>query len=148
MKKTVRTLLLCVCVLMTAYPIGNMDQLVKTFSNEQGVEKVSMGGFILKLANIFQDTHGVTNIQILDFDGCTNEVKNSYTQKLKEIIKSSSYETLVSDNQGGENTKILIRVERGIIQELVVATYGNSCSLIRIRGSIKVENAKELLGSL
>lgn len=114
----------------------SVDELFKEFSEVKQSEKVKLGKLIMSFAGMFTETMGVNGVEVYDFDNCARDVKDRL-DKATQGLKDSTYETLVSSNENGNRTKVLIKIEKDMIRELVVITTGDSNALVRIKGKIK-----------
>ena len=121
-----------------------IEQLFKEFSKEKNVTQVKLGGFAMSFANIFADTKGVSGVEVYSFDECADNVKNNINTAIKNL-DDSSYDTLVSTNEKGERTKVLVKIEKDFIKEIVVLAGGDDPALIRIKGKIKPEDVKKIV---
>ena len=121
----------------------NVDELFKEFSRTKSSEKVKLGGFFMSFASMFTKTMGVNGVEVYDFDACDEEVKEKLTQAVRNL-KDSRFDTMISANEDGERTKVLVRINGDYIREMVVVTTGNSYSLVRIKGKIKPSDFEEV----
>ena len=151
MKRSILITLLAVAMLQSCFSKENVIQqkntveaLFSNFSKEKNITHVKIDGAIMSLANVFSDTKGVTSIDVYSFEECNNEVKNKLNSAIK-TLKDSAYETIVSSNQNGENTKVLVKVKDDFINEIVVITSGNDPALVRIKGKIKPEDIQSVI---
>jgi hypothetical protein len=120
----------------------NVDQLFKEFSCTKSSEKVKLGKIFMSFAGMFTETMGVNEIEVYGFDECEERVKQQLTNAIKNL-KDPGFETMISANEEGSRTKILVRIEKDFIREMVIVTTGDSNALVRIKGKIKpsdVEN--------
>ena len=117
-----------------------IEQLFKEFSKEKNVTRVKLGGFAMS----FADTKGVSGVEVYSFDECADNVKNNINTAIKNL-DDSSYDTLVSTNEKGERTKVLVKIEKDFIKEIVVLTGGDDPALIKIKGKIKPEDVKKVV---
>lgn len=121
-----------------------VDKLFSEFAKEKNVESVKMGGFVMSFVNLFADTKGVSGIEVRSFEECDESIKERFNEAIKNL-KDNVYETMVQTNEGGERTKILVKIEKDLIRELVVVTGGKDAALIRIKCKIKPEDIKEVI---
>lgn len=122
----------------------SVDQLFNEFSKEKGVEHVAIGSFTMKLAGLFTDVMGVTGVDVLSFDDCEQPVKDRLNQAIASL-KDENFETMISVNEDGDHTKILVKVKDETIREMIVLTTGDSFSLIRIKGKIKPSDVETII---
>ena len=121
-----------------------IEQLFEDFSKEKNTTHVKLGGFAMSLANIFTDTKGVTGVEVFAFDECSKSIKDEINAAIKNIA-DSAYETLVSTNEKGERTKVLVKIEKDLIREIVVLAGGDDPALIRIKGKIKPDDVNSVV---
>lgn len=133
-----------ILISQAGYSQNNVNQLFKEFSKQGKVTSVNIGNTTMKLASLFTDTFGVDDIEILEFSECGSEVKERLDAAIKEL-KDSAFETMVSSNEKGNHTKVMIRIQNDIIRELVVLSTGSNPALIRIKGSIKPSDLEKVV---
>jgi hypothetical protein len=121
-----------------------IDGLFDEFGKEQNIEKVEINGFVMKFAGFFSDTKGVTGIEVYSLEECDNTVKQRFGEAFRNI-KDNDYETMISNNEDGNRTKIMIKTEKDIIKELIVLTDGKDRALIRIKGKIKPDDVQSVV---
>jgi hypothetical protein len=121
-----------------------IDRLFDEFKKEKNIEKVKINGFVMKFAGFFSDTKGVTSVEVCSLDGCEDVVKQRFGKAFKNI-KDNSYETMLSNNEDGNRTKIMIRTDEDIIKEIVVLADGKDPTLIRIKGKIKADDIQSIV---
>ena len=153
MKKGIFLTLLAVITFQPCFSKENIIQqkntveaLFSSFSKEKNITHVKIDGVIMKFANVFSDTKGVTGVEVYSFEECNKEVKDKLNNAIK-TLKDNTYETIVSSNQNGENTKILVKVKDDFINEIVVIAGGNDPALVRIKGKIKPEDIQSVVDS-
>ena len=151
MKRGIFITLLAVALLQPCFSKENIvhqqntvEALFNSFSKEKDITHVKIGGVIMKFANVFSDTKGVTGVEVYSFEECNEEVKGKLNRAIK-TLKDNAYETLVSTTQNGENTKILVRIKENFIDEIVVIAGGNDPALVRIKGKIKPEDIQSVV---
>lgn len=121
-----------------------MNQLFNEFSKIEQINHVKIGNISMKLASMFTETMGVNGIEVLEFGDCKREVKERFEKAIKEL-KDPQFETMVTSNEKGSRTKVLVRIENEMIRELVVLTCGNSNALVRIKGKIKQSDIDKVM---
>ena len=122
----------------------NIDKLFNEFSGKENVNRISIGKVMMKLSSMFTETMGVDGIEILAFDDCTSDVKESLNKAIRNL-KDSRFETLVTSNENDSRTRILVRIDQKMIRELVVLSTGTSNALIRIKGKIKPSDIEKVV---
>jgi hypothetical protein len=122
----------------------NVSQVFNEFSSYADANKISIGGFMMKIAGIFEDTMGVEKIDILNFDNHDNHTKERFSEAIKSL-KDPSFETIINSNENGERVKVMIRIKDEVIRELVVLTSGNDPTMVRIKGKIKKSDIERII---
>ena len=70
------------------------------------------------------------------------DVRRAAIKKLKD----PNYETMVNANEEGNRTKVMVRIDKDIIRELVILTTdGGDDALIRIKGKIKPSDIEKVI---
>lgn len=136
-----------ILALLVICQVGNsqtMNQLFNEFSKIEQINHVKIGNITMKLASMFTETMGVNGIEVLEFGDCKREVKERFEKAIKEL-KDPQFETMVTSNEKGSRTKVLVRIENDMIRELVVLTTGNSNALVRIKGKIKQSDIDKVM---
>ena len=121
-----------------------MHQLFNEFSKIEQINHVKIGDITMKLASLFTETMGVNGIEVLEFGDCKREVKERFEKAIKEL-KDPQFETMVTSNEKGSRTKVLVRIENDMIHELVVLTSGNNNAMVRIKGKIKPSDIDKVM---
>ena len=123
---------------------NTVDVLFKNFSKEKNVTHVKIGGLIMTFVRAFTDTKGVAGVEVFSFEDCDGKVKEKLNAAIKNL-KDSTYETLISTTQDGENTKILVKVKGDFINEIVVIAGGDEPAFVRIKGKIKPDDIQDVV---
>jgi phosphoglycolate phosphatase-like HAD superfamily hydrolase len=118
-----------------------VEQLFKNFSKEKNTVHLK---FSMSIVRAFVDTKGVSGVEIFSFDVCDTKLKENFNEAIKKL-KDSTYETLIATNKNGEYTKVLLKIRKDFIREIVVITGGNSPAMVRIKGKIKHEDVKDVI---
>lgn len=88
---------------------------------------------------------GCKSIEVLSFEECGNTVKDDLRAAIKKL-KDPNYETMVNANEEGNRTKVMVRIDKDIIRELVILTTdGGDDALIRIKGKIKPSDIEKVI---
>ena len=153
MKRGIFITLLAVTMLQPCFSKENIihqqntvETLFRSFSKEKNITHVKIGIVIMKLANVFSDTKGVTGVEVYSFEESTNEVKDKLNSAIK-TLKDNAYEPFVSMTQNGQNTKVLVKIKKDYINEIVVIMGGNDPMLVRIKGKIKPKHIQSIVDS-
>lgn len=143
MKKSA-ALLLCLFICQIGYSQKySVNELFKEFAKAEQSEKVKLGKFIMSFAGLWTDTMGVDGIEVYDLDSCSSKTKEKLGNAVKNL-KDSAYETMITTNEDGERTKVLVKIEKEMIRELIVITTGDSNALVRIKGKIKPSDLEKV----
>ena len=121
-----------------------MNQLFNEFSKIEQANHVKIGNITMKLASVFTETMGVNGIEVIEFGDCASDVKERFIQAIKKL-KDPAFETMVTSNENGSRTKVMVRIEKEMIREMVVLTTGNSYALVRIKGKIKPSDLDKVI---
>ena len=111
-----------------------MNDLFKEFSKIEQINHVKIGNITMKLASIFTETMGVNGIEVIEFSDCRNEIKERFVKA-----------TMLTSNEKGSRTKVMVRIEKDMIRELVVLTTGSRNALVRIKGKIKPSDIDKVM---
>ncbi|MCD8270969.1 MAG: DUF4252 domain-containing protein [Parabacteroides sp.] len=128
-----------------------MNQLFNEFSKvkdtnliEMQTNNATIGNITLNQIKASTEEIGVNNIELLNFDKCSNKIKERFNKAIKEL-DDPKFETIVTSNEEGNRRKVLIRIEDETIRELVFLTSGDNCNLIRIQGNIAFSDIDKML---
>ncbi|MDR1402666.1 MAG: DUF4252 domain-containing protein [Tannerellaceae bacterium] len=144
MIKKITGMVMIAFVCQAGYGQKNINQIFNEFSSHTSVNKISIGGIMMKIAGMFEDTMGVDKIDILNIGNCDNDTKERFSEAIKNL-KDPLFETMIQSNENGERVKVMIRIKDEIIHELVVLTSGNDPTMIRIKGKIKKSDVEKLM---
>lgn len=123
----------------------SMDKLFNDFSKQENVTRVTFGPFLMKIGSLFTETMGVNSIEVLSFEECGSTVKDNLRTAIKKL-KDPNYETMVNSNEKGSRTKVMVRIDKDVIRELVILTTdGGDDALIRIKGKIKPSDIEKVI---
>lgn len=117
-----------------SYGQQKVDQLFNKFRTESDITSVNMDTIAMKLA-LFKKGMGVEGIEILRFNDCKQNVKERLDTAIKNL-KDPAYETMIKSNKNDSRTRILVKIEKNKIRELVILTTGDDYALIRIKGNM------------
>ena len=118
-----------------SYGQQKVDQLFNNFRTESDITiSANMDTTAMKLA-LFKKAMGVEGIEILRFNDCKQNVKERLDTAIKNL-KDPAYETMIKSNKNDSRTRILVKIEKNKIRELVILTTGDDYALIRIKGNM------------
>ncbi|MDR2969886.1 MAG: DUF4252 domain-containing protein [Tannerellaceae bacterium] len=142
--KKYMTMLALLIICQVGYSQKNVEQLFREFAKAENTEGVKLGKLFMNFAGLFTETMGVDGIEAYSFDNCTGEVKERLTKAMRNL-KDSKYETMMTANEGNSRTKVLVRIEKEMIREMIVVTTGDSNALVRIKGKIKPSDIERVV---
>jgi hypothetical protein len=130
-------------VYQAGYGQKSINQVFNEFSTNTNANKVSIGGFTMKIAGMFKDTMGVENIDVLSLNNCDNDTKERFSEAIRNL-KDPLFETMINANENSKRVKIMVRIKDEIIHELVVLTSGDDLAMVRIKGKIKKSDIEKI----
>lgn len=143
--KKLWTVLVSLLVVASSYGQTTVDDLFRQFGKNEEATSIHLGKVTMAFASLFAPTMGVNNIDVIDLEECPAGT----SQKLHEAISSlddPEFVTMVSSNEDEERTKVLVKMEKDYIKELVVLTSGNGDNtLVRLKGKIRPEDIQEVI---
>jgi type 1 fimbria pilin len=131
-------------ICQAGYGQKSVNQVFNEFSGYADANKISIGGFMMKIAGMFEDTMGVEKIDILNFNDCDNDTKKRFSEAIRSL-KDPSFETMINSSENGERVKVMVRIKDETIHELVVLTSGNDPTMVRIKGKIKKSDIERII---
>jgi hypothetical protein len=144
MKTKILILALAAFCSFSSISAGNcIDNLFNTASN---AEKVNLNSFVLGLLKPFSsELKGIKSMSIIDAENISSK---DYTRFEKIITQcySDGYETVTSSNEENEIVRILMKIEKEKIREIVIISLEeNEISLIRIKGKIDPNQMQNII---
>lgn len=125
--------------------------IFEEFGKEWNAESVTISPFLMSLGRLFMDsdtpeiTKSIRSMKVLDLEDCSDKVKERFNRKINNL-QSKGYETMIQTIDNGEKVRILTRLEKDVIRELLIVCTGNDdCALIQLNGKIKKENIAQLV---
>ena len=125
--------------------------IFEEFGKEWNAESVTISPFLMSLGRLFMDsdtpeiTKSIRSMKVLDLEDCSDKVKERFNRKINNL-QSEGYETMIQTIDNGEKVRILTRIEKDVIRELLIVCTGNDdCALIQLNGKIKKENIAQLV---
>lgn len=135
--------LLCTSTLFA----GNcIDSLAASIGRIPDVEKVSLNPFVLSLIKPFSpEMKGVKSMDILNAEGISAVDYNRLKSQI-DRCNDGNYETLVAANEDNETARILMKVKKDKIREIVIISLEeDEVSLIRIKGAIDSKQLNDII---
>ena len=144
MKKERMMLLMLAFVCQLGYGQNNVNQLFDEFSRHESTVNVKLGKVAMAFANLFQNTMGVNGIEVVSLEECGNDLKEQFHEAVRNL-KDPSFDTLITVNEDGSRVKVLVRIEKEVIRELVVLVSGDDAAIVRLKGKIKKSDIEKLV---
>lgn len=147
MKTKILILALAAFCSFSSISAGNcIDNLFNTASRMPNAEKVNLNSFVLGLLKPFSsELKGIKSMSIIDAENISSK---NYTRFEKIITQcdSDGYETVTSSNEENEIVRILMKIEKEKIREIVIISLEeNEISLIRIKGKIDPNQMQNII---
>lgn len=133
----------------------DVDELFCEFQHKAKAEYISVSPFLMKFAKIFAsgdaDSHRIIRkvkaVKVLDLEGCKADVRNSFAQKADSYIPSG-YEELMRMNDDGDKIRILMKMKKEKVRELLLMFYGeDDCMMMQVKGKLKKEDIDKLVNN-
>lgn len=124
----------------------SLNRLFDDFARQEHVTRVKLGPMLMTLSSLFTETMGVRSIEALEFDECDSVVKKNLYEAIRNL-KDPDFETMVTSNEEGSCTKIMVRIEKELIREVVILTADEEKhgALVRIKGKIKPSDIERVI---
>ena len=114
--------------------------IFEEFGKEWNAESVTISPFLMSLGRLFMDsdtpeiTKSIRSMKVLDLEDCSDKVKERFNRKINNL-QTEGYETMIQTIDNGEKVRILTRIEKDVIRELLIVCTGNDdCALIQLNG--------------
>ena len=145
MKKMVLSLAAMILISFTMKS-QTVDELFAEYGQAKGVTRIHIGNVGMMFASLFEDTMGVDKINVLSLDACDLHFRTKADRAIRSL-NDAHYETLVTVNDHDEHVRVLTKMRKNIIRELVVLktkNNGGEIALIRIKGSIDPAHIRDV----
>ena len=143
MKTKILILALAAFCSFSSISAGNcIDNLFNTASRMPNAEKVNLNSFLKPFSS---ELKGIKSMSIIDAENISSK---DYTRFEKIITQcdSDGYETVTSSNEENEIVRILMKIEKEKIREIVIISLEeNEISLIRIKGKIDPNQMQNII---
>lgn len=152
MRKYIVTLLLfsfsCTCFAQ------DVDELFDKFRKETNAEYFNVSPFLMKFGRVFAGKGEHTKIikkvrsaRMIDLEDCNANVKEHFIQKAGSYIPSG-YEELMRMNDDGDKIRILMKMKKEKVRELLLIFYGeDDCMMMQVKGKLKKEDIDKLVNN-
>lgn len=131
---------------LSAYGQRNLGGLYDEFSRIAQAGRVHIDLPALKICGLPTEIAGIETIDIFDFEPCMPQVKERFAQAAGKV-KDAAYETLLTAKSNRTLIRVMIRVKKEVIREVVILTTGQKNGMIRIRGAIQKADMDKVIES-
>lgn len=131
----------------SAIAAGNcIDNLSHSIARLPEVQTVNINPFVMGLIKPFSpEMKGVKSMNILNAEDISTADYNRLKKQI-EGCRTDGYETVVSSNEEGETARILMKIEKEKIREIIIFSLEeDEVSLIRIKGAIDPKQLNEII---
>lgn len=150
MKKYLFTLLLLV-VCHLGYG-QSIDGLFNEFGSERNADCVNVSPFLMSIGKMFaghqegsEIVGKIKSMRVLDLEGCSANVKERFNNKVGKL-NVNGYDELMRVNDDGEKVRVLMKIKKEVIRELLLVCTGNEdCTLIQINGKFTKDDIDKLV---
>lgn len=150
MKKYIFTLLLLLACQLTYGQ--SLDSLFDEFGKAPNAECVRISPFLMSVGRLFAGNEEgseivkkVKSMRVLDLEDCPAEVKERFGQQAKKA-DTGDYEELMRINDNGDKVRVLMKMKKEVIRELLFVCTGNDdCTLVQINGKFTKKDIDRLV---
>ncbi|MFU8861867.1 MAG: DUF4252 domain-containing protein [Cyclonatronaceae bacterium] len=128
-----------------------IDALFNRFSSVEGATHLNLSGGLIDLffknsddKNMTDAAKKISHVQLLTFSG---EHHTDFFQSVTGSLSKSTYTELMRINDAGDHFVVLADMDESSVSELILVGGGNENVLIRIRGSLSLDELNDLSGS-
>lgn len=121
-----------------------MNQFMRELSKQENVTRLSVGPLVMKIGSLFTETMGVNSVNIFCLEDCSSETLDKFNAELRDL-EDPDFEPLVTSNEDGERTKILVKVKDDMIREMVICHVDDEVAVIHLKGKIKPEDIAQVI---
>lgn len=130
----------------------SIDNLFDEFGKEPNAECVRISPFMMSIGRLFASNgedgkvmRKIKSLKVLDLEECPNEVKERFGKQAgKATIEN--YEELMRINDQGDKVRVLTKMQKETIRELLLVCTGNgNCTLIQINGKFTKDDIDKLV---
>lgn len=135
-----------VLISFSGYCQKNVAGLFDEYGKEDNITKVKLDENTISMAKPYLGDMKIESVEVLEMSKCNDELKSKVTESIKKF-KDENYETIVSANENGHSTKVLILIDKDVIRELVVL-HSETPALVWVKGEIKQSDIQKITASL
>lgn len=130
----------------------SVDNLLKEVSNTENVDKIQIGGELMKLGLSYANmddtpvTKDINSLEVYDLSSCNTETKNKIAALVNKLQDKDGYETLMMTKDENDNVRIMAKKKKDTISDLVIICMDeNDPTIIKLSGAIKEQDIAELV---
>jgi hypothetical protein len=130
---------------------NEIDALFNRFSSVEGATHIHLSGGLIDLffknsddKNMTDAAKKISHVQVLTFSG---EHHTDFFQAVTGSISKTKYTELMRINDAGEHFVVLADMDDKSVSELILVAGGDENVLIRIRGTISLDEVNNFSGS-
>ena len=152
MKKFFLTLIMTLCAFALVQAQNSYEEIYTRLSREANAERVDVGNFLMKLAVALSDDEetrfmkDIRSISVLSLESCNEQVKDAFRTAVGKSPETGlKLLTEVSDES--KNLRVLAKMNKKYISQLVIVSTGDEPCLITIRGKIELTDVRKLVST-
>lgn len=136
---------ICFAFCQNVFAQTDMDALFDKMRNEDNSTSIHLGQFTMAIASVFTQTFGVREIDIVSLNNCDNAKSEKYIEAARALDRSA-FDSLISNKDGDDFNKVLIRTKNGKIEEIAIfESCENELSLVRLKGNINPSDIEQAI---
>lgn len=150
MNKRYFILLMVLCLSLAGFGQRriSVNDFYQEFAYSRNAEKVGVGRFLMAVASPFikKELRGckLTGVQVISLEDCDQMTKDRFHQQLS-LVSDNRYETFLKSNTSEEKTRILAKIVKDQVRELLIITSGDDPAIVRIKGRFSPEKVYEMV---
>lgn len=130
---------------------NNLNMLFKELKKEPHTEYVSFSFPLINLTKLFLNNENekiikkIKSIKVLEMEKCADSSLELFKKKTSKL---KGYETLLTVNEEDENIKVVAKLKKERIKELLVIMTDDTkkeCSLIQIKANLSMEDINKFI---
>lgn len=128
-------------VTLTVGKDGKLDMNVEGQTID--ASDLTKGNGLMSTQGLLSHLQGITSVDIYNLEDCSDAVKEKFTKKVKQI-DDPDFEAFLTENDEDDYVRILMRIEKKKVRELVIFCAGDDCAIVRIVGKIDQKSLQKL----
>ncbi len=132
----------------------SLDDFFSKYSNRDGYTSVVINGSLLNFLGDSDNTdrHGnplskVTSIRLVVRDKAATPASESIVSEIRGVIRRGRYDELMSVRDDGADIRFVARMNRDIVNELLLIIDGEKEAVIQLEGNLTREEASQLVSN-